>query len=112
MCITLSCSFLCTEQKSDVNIIDQSKTSETQYLKIWLILSLSRLCDTTPLSSDKEMLDGHMRQQLIGNAGELDGQLLLQLRLHCLQHLQAVLAQEQIGGFGCVFVAFCRERIM
>lgn len=52
------------------------------------------------IHSDQEVLNGHVRQQLIGDAGEFHGQLLLQLRLHGLQHLQAVLAQKQIGGFG------------
>lgn len=53
-----------------------------------------------PDHSDQEVLDGHVRQQLIGDAGELHRQLLLQLWLHGLEHLQAVLAQEQVGGFG------------
>lgn len=50
--------------------------------------------------SDQKVLDRHMRQQLIGNAGKLHRQLLLQLRLHGFQHFESVLAQKQIGSFG------------
>ena len=44
-----------------------------------------------------KVLDGHLVHETVGDSHKFTGNLLLQLRLHRLDHLAAVLLQEQVG---------------
>ena len=49
---------------------------------------------------NQEWLHRNVFEELIGDAGELNSEFLLQLRLHGSKDLQTIFAEEQIGGFG------------
>lgn len=48
-----------------------------------------------------KVVHGHLADEAVGNAFKLAGNLLLQLRLHGLDHFVAILLQEQVGRVGC-----------